>query len=407
MPFSAKQQEYLLNATHRWNIKTGATRSGKTYLDYTVIPKRIINCQDRGLILLLGNTKSTLERNILLPMRRLWTEGLVGYISSDNTVQLFGKRCYALGADKINQVSKIQGSGIEYCYGDEITTWHEDIFTMLKSRLDQPTSCFDGTCNPDNPHHWFKKFLDGEADIYQQAYTIDDNPFLDPLFVTNLKKEYGGTVYYDRFILGLWAAAEGVIYRQFADRPKEFIIDDIPAEDISFASIGVDFGGNGSATAFSCTGFTKGMQQMVTLEEYYRKEIISPSQLERDFIDFVLICRDKYKVYEAFCDSAEQTLIAGLRSATIREGLAIDIRNAKKGPINGRIRFFSRMMSSGRYKILRRCRRTIEALASAVWDARSVSEDRRLDDGNYNIDSLDAAEYSVEPHINNMIYGMR
>ena len=39
--FSSKQQEFLNNADRRWNIKTGATRSGKTYLDYYVIPKRI------------------------------------------------------------------------------------------------------------------------------------------------------------------------------------------------------------------------------------------------------------------------------------------------------------------------------------------------------------------------------
>ena len=41
MPFSDKQQEFFRNANHRWNIKVGATRSGKTYMDYYVIPKRI------------------------------------------------------------------------------------------------------------------------------------------------------------------------------------------------------------------------------------------------------------------------------------------------------------------------------------------------------------------------------
>ena len=70
-------------------------------------------CRGNGLILLLGNTKSTLERNILEPMRNLWTPALVGNISSNNTVNLFGRKCYALGADKVSQVTKIQGAGIE------------------------------------------------------------------------------------------------------------------------------------------------------------------------------------------------------------------------------------------------------------------------------------------------------
>ena len=63
---SSKQREYLVNCNHRWNVKTGATRSGKTWLDLLVtIPKRLLACRGEGLIVLLGNTKGTLERNIL------------------------------------------------------------------------------------------------------------------------------------------------------------------------------------------------------------------------------------------------------------------------------------------------------------------------------------------------------
>ena len=42
MLLSDKQKEFIKNANQRYNIKTGATRSGKTYLDilYT-IPSRI------------------------------------------------------------------------------------------------------------------------------------------------------------------------------------------------------------------------------------------------------------------------------------------------------------------------------------------------------------------------------
>ena len=401
VPFSAHQQEYFHNATHRWNIKTGATRSGKTFMDYFVIPKRIMNCTGSGLIVLLGNTKGTLERNILTPMRSIWGGGLVGHISSNNTVKLFGKRCHALGADKINQVSKLQGAGMEYCYGDEITTWHEDVFNMLKSRLDKPNSCFDGTCNPDNPNHWFKKFLDSDADIYHQHYTIDDNPFLTPEFVAALKQEYSGTIYYDRFIRGLWRAAEGVIYRQFADNPEPFLVDEPPFR-IAFATIGVDFGGNGSAHAFPCTGFSADMRHMITLAEYYRKEIITPAQLEADFCNFVRACQSKWGIYEVYVDSAEQVLKQGLTSAAIRQRLQVDIRNARKGEINDRIRFYSRMMGAGRYFIMRSCTHTVEAFRNAVWTA-DIHEDVRLDDGNYNIDTLDAQEYSTEPYMETMM----
>ncbi len=81
-----------------------------------------------------------------------------------------------------------RGAAFEYAYGDEMTTWDEDVFQMLKSRLSCPHSHFDGTCNPESPSHWFKKFLDSDADIYCQAYTIDDNPTLPAQFVADLKK---------------------------------------------------------------------------------------------------------------------------------------------------------------------------------------------------------------------------
>ena len=221
MPLTEFQQEYLRNCNHRWNVKTGATRSGKTYLDCAVtIPKRICAARGEGLLVMLGNTLGTLERNVLEPMRGLWGPELVGVVrtsASGNIVQLFGRKVYVLGADNKKHIARIQGAAFEYAYGDEITTWDEGVFQMLKSRLSCPHSHFDGTCNPESPSHWFKKFLDSDADIYCQAYTIDDNPTLPAQFVADLKKEYTGTVYYNRFILGQWMAANGVIYRLLAD----------------------------------------------------------------------------------------------------------------------------------------------------------------------------------------------
>lgn len=402
MQLSPKQKEFWNNADARWNVKSGATRSGKTYMDYYVIPKRIRAVKGKeGLVVILGNTKGTLQRNIIEPLQRIYGTTLVGDIRSDNTAMLFGEKCYCLGADKINQVNRIRGSSIKYCYGDEVVTWHEEVFGMLKTRLDKSYSRFDGTCNPENPNHWFKKFLDSDADIFQQRYTLDDNPFVDKSFVDNLKNELKGTVYYDRYILGLWKAAEGSVYRMFADNPEQYIIELVPM--ISMAIIGVDFGGNGSAHTFNCTGILPGFKGVVILEEYYRKEIISPTQLEGDFVDFVKMCQGKYRVAEAYCDNAEQTLIQGLRAACLRERVPIAVKNALKKPINDRIRFYCRLMSSERFQIMRRCRHTIEAFQTAMWDRKHVTEDVRLDDGTTNIDSLDSTEYSTEAYMNSIM----
>lgn len=405
---SEKQLEYLASCGHRWNVKTGATGSGKSWLDYAVvIPKRLQAMRGEGAAVIFGNTQGTASRNILERMRGIWGGALVGTISYDNSARIFGRKVYVMGADNRRHVALIQGMDIEYAYGDEITTWHEDVFQMLKSRLRCPHSVFDGTCNPANPEHWLKAFLDSDADIYSQASTIDDNPFLPRDVVENLKREYAGTVYYDRYILGRWVAAEGAVYRQFADEPARFLAEE-PRDErggsrIAHAFIGVDFGGNGSAHAFCALGTDRLFRELWILDEYYRKEIISPQQLEADFCAFVRSVADRWKLADIRADSAEQVLIRGLNLALLKDGLRYEARNARKGEINGRIRFTNRMLGAGRFHVLPHCRHTIDALRGARWDPKHRTEDVRLDDGTLNIDSLDAMEYAFEPIMGDML----
>lgn len=399
MPLTEKQREYLAECNHRWNIKIGATGSGKSWLDYAVvIPKRLLAMKGQGAALMLGNTQGTLNRNILEPMRDIWGRDLVGTIvSGENCARIFGQKVYCLGADKANSVAKIQGMTVEYAYGDEMTTWAEPVFQMLKSRLRCEHSHFDGTANPDSAHHYIKKFIDSDVDVFCQTSTIDDNPFLPAEFVEQLKKEYTGTVYYKRFILGQWAAAEGSCYPLFAANPERYIAYIAPP--IVYANIGVDFGGGTSGHAFQCVGFTFRMIEMVVLEEYFNQSALDPQTLEREFVDFVQRCKAKYTISEVYCDSAEQTLINGLRNAAARTGLRVNVANAMKKPINERIRAECKLMGADRFKVMSHCRYTIDAFSSAVYDSKRITEDVRLDNGTSNIDTLDATEYAFEREI--------
>lgn len=259
-PGSKKQLEFWRNANHRWNVKSGATRSGKTYMDYFLIPRRLLAGKGKdGLNVILGNTRETIRRNIILPMQEMYGAHRISNIHSDNSCDMFQQRVFCLGADNEAHVNRLRGASIKYCYGDEITTWHPDVFDMLKSRLDKPYSVFDGTCNPDSPQHWFYEFLQSNADIYQQAYTIDDNPYLSPEFVENLKKEYAGTILYDRYINGLWVAAEGALFTTYPQ-----YTDDATLLRDGVAHIDAAYGGE-DFTAFTC-----GKRQGDTLYLYGR-----------------------------------------------------------------------------------------------------------------------------------------
>lgn len=396
---SAKQREYLERCDHRWNLKVGATGSGKSWLDYAVvIPKRLMALKGQGAAVIIGNTSATVERNILDPMRQIWGEKLVGrLVTASNSARLFGKKVYILGADKQTSVTKLQGLTIEYAYGDEMTTWAQPVFEMLKSRLRCEHSYFDGTANPDSANHYLKKFIDSDADVFCQTSTIDDNPFLPEEFVQNLKREYAGTVYYKRFILGLWAAAEGACYPLFAADASRYIVDQAPP--IMYATIGVDFGGGTSGHAFQCVGFGYNYSTMTVLEEYYNHDALDPATLESEFVAFVRLCRQKYLVTDVYCDSAEQTLINGLRKAAGAAGLGVGISNAQKKPINDRIRAACMLMGSDRFRVMRHCTVTIKAYEDAVYDPKALVSDVRLDNGTSNIDTLDATEYAYEREI--------
>lgn len=276
---------------------------------------------------------------------------------------------------------------------------------MLKSRLSCPHSHFDGTCNPDNPQHWFKRFLDSGADIYCQAYTIDDNPTLPPDFVANLKQEYAGTVYYNRFILGKWTAANGVIYRLLADSlaagdGRFFWPADKPLAPWR-VRIGVDFGGNGSKHAFVATAILPGYSGVVGLAS----QRIDPVAQDADFladklIDFCIAVFSRWgEIQYIFCDSAEQTLINHIRTRLRRcklSWLADRVENSAKIRINDRIRLTSILMGGGRFWLLPEAATLRDALATALWSGKHPGVDERLDDGSTDIDTLDAFEYTIE-----------
>lgn len=405
MQLSQKQNEYIINATHRWNIKSGAVRSGKSYVDTAyIIPKRI---RDRaglpGLNVIMGVSKESIERNVLQPMREIYTSDLIGNINNRNVARVCGEDVYCLGAEKVSQVAKIQGASIKYCYGDEIAKWNKEVFQMLKSRLDKTYSCFDGACNPENPTHWLKEFIDNkELDIYLQKYTIFDNPFLDPEFVKQLCKEYEGTVYYDRLILGLWKRAEGAIYRKFADHPEEFIKEPA-ASDLTEIVIGVDFGGNKSGHSFVARGYDRdnnvyGLKSVRHMNKDF-KDGIDSNILNDLLIQFVNEVQEKYgKVDFIYWDNAETTLGQSIRNAMIKAHPNVIVRPAKKIRIKDRIECVLKLMGAGRFFITNDCETLSTALQEAVWDEKAMKDDR-LDDGSSDIDTLDAFEYTIERDI--------
>lgn len=246
-----KQAEYIVNAHHRWNFAVGAVRSGKSHMAVQyIIPQGLRERHGKkGINLILGASKENIERNVLEPMRQIWGASMVSEINSRNWASIFGEKVYCIGAEKMNQVSKIRGSEIKFCYVDEIVDINKEVFEMLKSRLSLPYSICHAAANPSYPTHFVKEFIDSAengVDIYSQEYTIYDNPFLPIEYVRSLEAEYAGTVYFLRYILGKWARAEGLIFPMFLEALAE--VPNGEAEDLALS---IDYGTQNPFAAIS------------------------------------------------------------------------------------------------------------------------------------------------------------
>ena len=427
--FSQKHKTYIKTALrNRMCVAEGAIRSGKT-IDHCIIAAAYLEETPDKYHLASGSTIGNAKLNIgvcngfgleaLFRGRCRWgkyrdNEALFIQTRTGEKIIIF------VGGSKADSYKRILGNS----YGLWIATEINEHYDCTDSRTSflkvasgrqiaaqKPLTLWD--LNPCNPKAGiYEQYIDLyrekglEGGYLYEHFTIHDNATITPERLKEIESQYNPeTVWYRRDILGERAIAEGLIYQKFADRPDDFIVDDVPGK-IRSAVIGVDFGGGTSAHAFCCLGYTT-LGAIVVLDEYREREALDPVRLERDFVDFVRRCQLRWLVTDVWCDSAEQTLINGLRTAAAREHLPVNIGNALKKPINDRIRALCMLMGSRRFYINRACPVTIDALKNAIWDSKELTEDVRLDNGTTNIDSLDALEYSFEREIPNLIAGWR
>ncbi len=416
-PFSKKQRKVLnwwcrSSPVRDYNgiIADGAIRSGKSVAMSLGFVIWAMSEFEACNFAMCGKTIGSFRRNVLFWLKLMLrsrgysvseqrTENLV--IVKRNDVQNY---FYVFGGKDERSQDLIQGITLAGVFFDEVALMPESFVNQATGRCSVDGSKFWFNCNPGSPAHWFKTgWIDKRQDkrLLYLHFTMDDNLSLSEAVRERYRGMYTG-VFFKRYILGEWKSADGVIYRQFADDPERFILDEVPA-DIFIGTMGLDFGGNGSAHAGCLVGITRGYRSIVILDEYYRKEVIDPGTLTGDVCGFVQRSQAQVRAASIWCDSAETTLIKGIRTEVFARRIPVEVRNARKGEIIDRIRLCDMLMSQGRFFIMRRCRHTIAALSEAVWDSKSPTRDRRLDDGSTNIDSLDALEYALEPHANRLI----
>ncbi len=407
--FTAKQNELIRafkqDRLKRLNILEGSVRSGKTWISLILWAVWVASRPKDYLYMMCAKSLQTLKRNCLLPLQELFGKRNFTFSVNKKEGVLFGRKIMLEGANDQRSEGKIRGITLGGAYCDELTLFPKDFFVMLLSRLSAPGAKLIATTNPDVPTHWLlTEYLKNENltdDLFRMFFHIDDNTTLPAEYVESLKKEYTG-VYYDRFIRGDWVVANGAIYKVFSDNPTAYNAAALPHFD--YINIGLDFGGNGSRHALVASGITHNCDKLYALKtERIPAEGMTPQALYKRVYDFCEDIQKRYgKISAVYADSAEQTLIAGLRLAL--KPLGIVVKNSLKRQINDRIRATTMLMGGGRFFMISEdCGSLINAFKGAVWDDKVIGKDERLDDGTSDIDTLDAFEYSFEKFIPQLI----
>ena len=401
--YSEKQKQLLRlfkqKELRRINILHGSVRSGKTWISLVLWAFWMLTMPEDAAYLMVAKTLTSLRRNCLDLLETLVGKSNFSYSLAAKQAVLFGRTVYLEGVNDARAESKIRGMTLQGAYCDELTLFTQDFFTMLLSRLSMPEAKLFGTTNPDSPNHWLKsEYLDRsqELDLMEMRFTSNDNEFLDPEYVRQLKREYTG-VFYERFILGNWVIAEGLVYSMFSE--KEHVVHVLPEccahpeKGQGEYYISVDYG---TKNPFSAGLWCVSGGGATRIAEYYYdgRKSKKPRTDEEHYAALEKLIRhevwnsgrrtvESYPIQCVVIDPSAASMIECIR----RHG-SFSVRAAKNDVIPG-IGITGSLLAAGKLKIHADCKDCIREFGIYSWDEKAKGDqvikenDHAMDDTRY------------------------
>lgn len=402
-PFTKKQKKVLTWWADDSPVKDkdgiicdGAVRSGKTVImsfSFMMWAMENFASQTFGMA---GKTIASFRRNVLFSLKIILR--LRGYkvkerrsdnmlIVSKNGVEnyfyIFG------GKDEASQ-DLVQGLTCAGFFFDEVALMPQSFVNQAVARCSVDGSKLWFNCNPGGPFHWFKvEWIDklDEKNMARLHFCLEDNPSLGQRVKDRYMRMFSG-VFFERYILGLWVVAEGIIYSMF---DRNMIISKIPnGVKIVKKWVGVDYG-QSNATVFLLCGIGSD-NKLYILDEYYhsgRDSQVqkSPKAYATEFWKWLIkngVEDQPVRYDKIFVDPSAKGFMLQMHEEGIK-----DTRQAIN-EVNKGIELVSSIIQSDMLRILSKCKNTITEFGAYSWDekAQARGEDKPKKEHDHAMDAL-------------------
>lgn len=345
-------------------IAEGAIRSGKTWamvLGFLLWSQRRFNGQR---FIVAGVTVEALKRNVVAPMGEILRQlgWAWSFNRSENRITIGTNTYHLFGANTERSQDALQGLTAAGCYADEVALFPKSFVDQMVARCSVGGSRLWFNCNPSYPTHFFKtEWVDRAAELglLHLHFTMDDNPTLSQEIIARYGRMYTG-VFHDRYILGLWTLAEGLVYPAYADAVE----DGAPGpEAVAKWAVSLDYGTQ-NAFAALLWGFD-GLAWHVCREYRYSGRDEGHQKTDADYVadmaDFVEGLPERP---EFIVDPSATSFIAAMRRAGFK------VRKARNDVMDG-IRETGTCMAQGGVRIAAGCTGLIKELGGYAWDSRA------------------------------------
>lgn len=363
-------------------ICDGSIRSGKTVsmaVGFILWSMSRFNGQTFGIC---GRTIQSLRRNVIIHLSDWVPPDLHIDEKRQENKLIVSDGCgrenvyYLFGGRDESSYTLVQGITLAGALLDEVALMPQSFVEQVTARCSVDGSKLWFNCNPGGPEHWFNKkwvLAAKEMNALHVHFTMSDNLSLAPKIRERYERMYTG-VFYQRYILGLWVLAEGLVY----DFGEANITDDCPEGAEYYIS--VDYGTRNpcSAGLWSITG-----DKAVRIKEYYYSGRESNrNKTDEEHCDAIEDLARGYMIKRVIVDPSAASFITSLKKRKFK------VLAANNNVLDG-IRRTATYLKDGNIKIHRSCVDSIREFGLYCWDEKKNDDsvvkenDHAMDDIRY------------------------